>query len=151
MQCVITSRQFFILGSYLVEEGDPIDELIFMVSYTKDGERIGFFNCFLKPGDFFGEELLPWSLEAQASSLHPISTKTVEICKEVEGTALTANDLKSLLPCHFHALNPLRRKQLLQSLRQVVFHPVARILCLILYSFLHQQQRFSQLIIGEFP
>ena len=110
-------------GSYIVREGDPIDEMLFIVrgkltSISTDGGRTGFFNLiYLQAGDFYGEELLPWALESQSSPFHPISTRTISAITEVEASALTAHDLKSLISYHF--LHPLPRKQLVQSLRHV--------------------------------
>lgn len=108
-------------GSYIVREGDPIDEMLFIVrgkltSISLDGGRTVFFNLiYHKDGDFYGEELLPWALESQSSSFHPISTRTVRAITEVEATALTAHDLKSLVS--YHLLHPLHRKRLVHILR----------------------------------
>lgn len=110
-------------GSYIVREGDPIDEMLFIVrgklrSISTDGGRTGFLNLiYLEAGDFYGEELLPWALESQSSPFHPISTRTISAVTEVEASALTAHDLKSLISYHFS--HPLPRKQLVQSLRHV--------------------------------
>ncbi|MCI28145.1 cyclic nucleotide-gated ion channel 1-like, partial [Trifolium medium] len=49
--------------SYIVREEDPVDEMIFImrgkvVIMTTNGGTTDFFNsCFLRPGDFCGEEL----------------------------------------------------------------------------------------------
>lgn len=86
--------------SYIVKEGDPVDEMHFIMrgkleSVTTNGGRTGFFNSdFLKAGDFCGEELLTWALDPHSSSNLPISTRTVRALQEVEGFALMANDLK---------------------------------------------------------
>ncbi|KAF8412126.1 hypothetical protein HHK36_000082 [Tetracentron sinense] len=86
--------------SYIVREGDPVDEMLFvmrgkLLSVTTNGGRTGFFNSdFLKAGDFCGEELLTWALDPHSSSNLPISTRTVQALKEVEAFALMADDLK---------------------------------------------------------
>ncbi|KAF8397704.1 hypothetical protein HHK36_016626 [Tetracentron sinense] len=89
-----------IQGTCLVREGDPVNEMFFIIrgyldSYTTNGGRTGFFNsCRIGPGDFCGEELLTWALDPRPSVVLPTSTRTVEAVSEVEGFALTAEDLK---------------------------------------------------------
>ncbi|OVA01950.1 Cyclic nucleotide-binding domain [Macleaya cordata] len=86
--------------SYIVREGDPVDEMIFimrgkLLTVTTNGGRTGFFNSeYLKAGDFCGEELLTWALDPNSSANLPISTRTVRALSEVEGFALMADDLK---------------------------------------------------------
>nr|XP_058724599.1 cyclic nucleotide-gated ion channel 1-like [Vicia villosa]XP_058724600.1 cyclic nucleotide-gated ion channel 1-like [Vicia villosa]XP_058724601.1 cyclic nucleotide-gated ion channel 1-like [Vicia villosa] len=86
--------------SYVVREGDPVDEMLFIMrgklsTITTNGGRTGFFNSeFLKAGDFCGEELLTWALDPHSSSNLPISTRTVQTIIEVEAFALKADDLK---------------------------------------------------------
>ncbi|XP_076957805.1 cyclic nucleotide-gated ion channel 1-like [Bidens hawaiensis] len=87
-------------NSYIVREGDPVDEMLFvmrgkLLTATTNGGRTGFFNSdYLKPGDFCGEELLTWALDPHTSSNLPTSTRTVEALEEVEAFALVADDLK---------------------------------------------------------
>lgn len=87
-------------NSYIVREGDPVDEMLFvmrgkLLTVTTNGGRTGFFNSdYLKAGDFCGEELLTWALDPHTSSNLPISTRTVEALEEVEAFALMADDLK---------------------------------------------------------
>ncbi|KAL6534878.1 putative cyclic nucleotide-gated ion channel 5 [Orobanche gracilis] len=87
-------------STYIVREGDPVDEMIFLIrgrleSVTTDGGRSGFFNhSLLKEGDFCGEELLTWALDPKSGSNLPSSTRTVKALKEVEAFALTADELK---------------------------------------------------------
>lgn len=87
--------------SYIVREGDPVDEMLFimrgtLLSVTTNGGRTGFFNAVsLKAGDFCGEGLLTWALDPQSSNL-PISTRTVQALSEVEAFALEAEDLKTV-------------------------------------------------------
>uniref|UniRef100_A0A6N2LPM0 Cyclic nucleotide-binding domain-containing protein n=2 Tax=Salix TaxID=40685 RepID=A0A6N2LPM0_SALVM len=86
--------------SYIVREGDPVDEMLFvmrgkLLTMTTNGGRTGFFNSeYLKAGDFCGEELLTWALDPHSSSNLPISTRTVQTITEVEAFALMASDLK---------------------------------------------------------
>ncbi|XP_077251273.1 cyclic nucleotide gated channel 1 [Tasmannia lanceolata] len=88
--------------SYIVREGDPVDEMLFIMrgkleSVTTNGGRTGFFNSdILKGGDFCGEELLTWALDPHSSSNLPTSTRTVRALSEVEAFALMADDLKSV-------------------------------------------------------
>lgn len=87
-------------GTYLVREGDPVNEMMFIIrghldSYTTNGGRAGFFNsCPIGPGDFCGEELLTWALDPRPSVILPSSTRTVKAVSEVEAFALIAEDLK---------------------------------------------------------
>nr|XP_043631220.1 cyclic nucleotide-gated ion channel 1 [Erigeron canadensis] len=87
-------------NSYIVREGDPVDEMLFvmrgkLLTVTTNGGRTGFFNSdHLKAGDFCGEELLTWALDPHTSSNLPISTRTVRALEEVEAFALMADDLK---------------------------------------------------------
>ncbi|RDX57868.1 Protein CNGC15c, partial [Mucuna pruriens] len=87
-------------GTFLVREGDPVNEMLFIIrghldSYTTNGGRAGFFNsCRIGPGDFCGEELLTWALDPRPSVILPYSTRTVKAISEVEAFALIAEDLK---------------------------------------------------------
>ncbi|XP_017984006.1 PREDICTED: putative cyclic nucleotide-gated ion channel 15 [Theobroma cacao] len=87
-------------GTFLVCEGDPVNEMLFIIrghldSYTTNGGRTGFFNsCRIGPGDFCGEELLTWALDPRPSVILPSSTRTVKAISEVEAFALRAEDLK---------------------------------------------------------
>ncbi|XP_014497435.1 protein CNGC15c [Vigna radiata var. radiata] len=87
-------------GTFLVREGDPVNEMLFIIrghldSYTTNGGRAGFFNsCRIGPGDFCGEELLTWALDPRPSVILPSSTRTVKAISEVEAFALIAEDLK---------------------------------------------------------
>ncbi|XP_029127187.1 protein CNGC15b isoform X1 [Cajanus cajan] len=87
-------------STYLVREGDPVNEMLFIIrghldSYTTNGGRSGFFNsCRIGPGDFCGEELLTWALGPRPSFTLPSSTRSVKAISEVEAFALTAEDLR---------------------------------------------------------
>lgn len=87
-------------GTYIVREGDPVTEMLFVIrgtleSSTTNGGRTGFFNSItLRPGDFCGEELLAWGLLPRSTLNLPSSTRTVRALSEVEAFALRAEDLK---------------------------------------------------------
>ncbi|KAI3471207.1 hypothetical protein Pfo_027870 [Paulownia fortunei] len=105
--------------SYIVREGDPVDEMLFvmrgkLLTVTTNGGRTGFFNSdYLKAGDFCGEELLTWALDPHSSSNLPISTRTVQALSEVEAFALMADDLK----CVASQFRRLHSKQLRHTFR----------------------------------
>lgn len=86
--------------TYIVREGDPVTEMLFVIrgtldSSTTNGGRTGFFNSItLRPGDFCGEELLAWALLPKSTVNLPCSTRTVKALNEVEAFALRAEDLK---------------------------------------------------------
>ncbi|KAB5527197.1 hypothetical protein DKX38_021044 [Salix brachista] len=107
--------------SYIVREGDPVDEMLFimrgnLVSVTTNGGRTGFFNAVsLKAGDFCGEMLLTWALDPQSSSNLPISTRTVQALSEVEAFSLEADDLKSVAS----QFRQLHHKDIQHTFRQV--------------------------------
>ncbi|KAJ7955646.1 putative Cyclic nucleotide-gated ion channel [Quillaja saponaria] len=90
----------FTESTYIVREGDPVDEMLFIIrgrleSVTTDGGRSGFFNrSFPKEGDFCGDELLTWALDPKSGSNLPSSTRTVKALTEVEAFALIAEELK---------------------------------------------------------
>ncbi|KAK6925963.1 Ion transport domain, partial [Dillenia turbinata] len=90
----------FTEGSFIVREGDPVDEMLFvmrgkLLTVTTNGGRTGFFNSdYLKAGDFCGEELLTWALDPSSHSNLPISTRTVQALSEVEAFALKSDELK---------------------------------------------------------
>ncbi|KAF5464212.1 hypothetical protein F2P56_014304 [Juglans regia] len=89
-------------NTYLIREGDPVDEMIFIVrgtltTFTTNGGTTGFFNTSdLKSGDFCGEEVLAWALLSLSSTAFPISTRTVVARTEVEAFILMAEDLRSM-------------------------------------------------------
>ncbi|XP_059445397.1 LOW QUALITY PROTEIN: cyclic nucleotide-gated ion channel 1 [Corylus avellana] len=98
--CDLLKPVLYTEKSYIVREGDPVDEMLFimrgkLLTMTTNGGRTGFFNSeYLKAGDFCGEELLTWALDPHSSSNLPISTRTVQALTEVEAFALKADDLK---------------------------------------------------------
>ncbi|GLT53352.1 hypothetical protein SLA2020_266300 [Shorea laevis] len=115
--CDLLKPVLYTEKSYIVREGDPVDEMLFimrgkLLTMTTNGGRTGFFNSeYLKAGDFCGEELLTWALDPHSSSNLPISTRTVQALTEVEAFALKADDLK------FAAWRRYSKKKLEESLR----------------------------------
>ncbi|PWA34380.1 potassium channel, voltage-dependent, EAG/ELK/ERG [Artemisia annua] len=85
-------------NDYLLREGDPVPEIIFitsgtLLSLTTNGERSGFFySANLTAGDFCGEELLTWALNP-INQRHPFSTRTVRAVSDVEAFSLGADEL----------------------------------------------------------
>ncbi|KAM7267042.1 hypothetical protein ACFE04_009208 [Oxalis oulophora] len=98
--CERLKPSLFTERTYIVREGDPVDEMLFIIrgrleSVTTDGGRSGFFNrSLLKEGDFCGEELLTWALDPKSGANLPSSTRTVKALTEVEAFALFAEELK---------------------------------------------------------
>ncbi|CAN8284083.1 unnamed protein product [Cochlearia groenlandica] len=98
--CVRLKPCLFTEKSYLVREGDPVNEMLFIIrgrleSVTTDGGRSGFYNrSLLKEGDFCGDELLTWALDPKSGVNLPSSTRTVRALTEVEAFALIADELK---------------------------------------------------------
>ncbi|XP_068342872.1 probable cyclic nucleotide-gated ion channel 5 isoform X2 [Pyrus communis] len=98
--CERLKPSLFTESTYIVREGDPVDEMLFIIrgrleSVTTDGGRSGFFNrSLLKEGDFCGEELLTWALDPKSGANLPSSTRTVKALTEVEAFALVAEELK---------------------------------------------------------
>ncbi|KAK2993858.1 hypothetical protein RJ640_003970 [Escallonia rubra] len=86
--------------SSIVREGDPVDEMLFvmrgtLLTVTTNGGRTGFFNSdHLNAGDFCGEELLTWALDPNSSSILPTSTRTAQALTDVVAFALMADDLR---------------------------------------------------------
>ncbi|KAM7252663.1 hypothetical protein ACFE04_008172 [Oxalis oulophora] len=98
--CERLKPSLFTESTYMVREGDPVDEMLFIIrgrleSVTTDGGRSGFYNrSLLKEGDFCGEELLTWALDPKSGANLPSSTRTVKALTEVEAFALHAEELK---------------------------------------------------------
>ncbi|KAG6508222.1 cyclic nucleotide-gated ion channel 17-like [Zingiber officinale] len=106
-------------GTYIVHEGDPVTEMLFIIrgsldSSTTDGGRADFFNSItLRPGDFCGEELVEWALLSKSTGNFPASTRSVRALVEVEAFALHAEDLK-LVAKQFRVLHSKRMQDALR-------------------------------------
>ncbi|XP_024996393.1 probable cyclic nucleotide-gated ion channel 14 [Cynara cardunculus var. scolymus] len=111
-------------GTYIVREGDPVSEMLFIIrgrldSSTTNGGRTGFFNSItLRPGDFCGEELLAWALLPKSTLNLPSSTRTVRALNEVEAFALRAEDLKFVA----NQFRRLHSKKLQHTFRFYSYH-----------------------------
>lgn len=111
-------------GTYIVREGDPVTEMLFIIrgrldSSTTNGGRTGFFNSItLRPGDFCGEELLSWALLPKSTLNLPSSTRTVRSLDEVEAFALRAEDLKFVA----NQFRRLHSKKLQHTFRFYSYH-----------------------------
>ncbi|KAI7730583.1 hypothetical protein M8C21_005796, partial [Ambrosia artemisiifolia] len=98
--CDRLKRVLYTEDSYILREGDPVDEMHFvmqgqLLTTTTDSGRVGFFNSEeLNEGDICGEELFAWALDPDTPSNLPISTRTVQALEEVKAFALMADDLK---------------------------------------------------------
>ncbi|KAL2938405.1 Protein CNGC15c [Bienertia sinuspersici] len=136
-------------GTYLVREGDPVNEMLFIIrghldSYTTNGGRTGFFNsCKLGPGDFCGEELLTWALDPRPSVILPSSTRTVKAISEVEAFALIADDLK-FVAAQFRKLHS---KQLRHKFRFYSHHWRLWAACFIQAAWRRHKRRRNSFII----
>ena len=108
--------------SYIVREGEPLDAMLFITqgivwSFTSgngEGTVSSKPQC-IEKGHFFGQELLDWGFmkgketekelvdgELKGSPVPnlselPISTKTAKTHTKVEGFALMANDLRTVV------------------------------------------------------
>ncbi|KAL2940804.1 Protein CNGC15c [Bienertia sinuspersici] len=109
-------------GTFLVREGDPVNEISFIIrgqldSYTTDNNRSGFFSSAqISSGGFCGEELFTWVLDSCSSDSFPPSTRTIRAISDVETFCLKAEDLK-FVASQFHTLHSrnLRHKFKLYS------------------------------------
>ncbi|KAA0048895.1 cyclic nucleotide-gated ion channel 1 [Cucumis melo var. makuwa] len=98
--CEYLRPVLFTEKSFIMQEGDPIDMMLFIMK-GKLATIIGcdwkndLYSATLNAGDFCGEELVHWAMDptTNTSSL-PISKRTVETLTEVEAFALKANELK---------------------------------------------------------
>ncbi|XP_044471305.1 cyclic nucleotide-gated ion channel 1-like [Mangifera indica] len=90
----------------IVEEGDPVDEMLFIVqgklrTYTSMDVRTGSAgnNCrtiLLKDGDICGKGLVTWVLADPYSTTLPVSTTTILAVTKVEAFAITVEDLQDV-------------------------------------------------------
>ncbi|KAK2654114.1 hypothetical protein Ddye_013970 [Dipteronia dyeriana] len=86
----------------IVGEGDPIDEMFFIMSGKLSSSISRDMNLSGDPlylDEFCGEELSTWVVDLQSSSnlRLPIATRTITTHTEVEAFALMATDLKDVL------------------------------------------------------
>ena len=132
-------------GTYIVREGDPVTEMLFIIrgrldSSTTNGGRTGFFNSIiLRPGDFCGEELLAWALLPKSTVNLPSSTRTVKALGEVEAFALRAEDLKFVA----NQFRRLHSKKLQHTFRFYSHHWRTWAACFIQAAWRRYKKRMS--------
>lgn len=132
-------------GTYIVREGDPVTEMLFIIrgrldSSTTNGGRSGFFNSIiLRPGDFCGEELLSWALLPKSTVNLPSSTRTVKALSEVEAFALRAEDLKFVA----NQFRRLHSKKLQHTFRFYSHHWRTWAACFIQAAWRRYKKRIS--------
>ncbi|KAL9314407.1 hypothetical protein ACSQ67_019859 [Phaseolus vulgaris] len=137
-------------GTYIVREGDPVSEMLFIIrgrldSCTTNGGRTGFFNSIiLRPGDFCGEELLSWALLPKSTINLPSSTRTVKALSEVEAFALRAEDLKFVA----NQFRRLHSKKLQHTFRFYSHHWRTWAACFIQAAWRRYKKRISMKDIG---
>lgn len=130
-------------GTYIVREGDPVSEMLFVIrgtleSSTTNGGRTGFFNStVLRPGDFCGEELLAWALLPRSTLNLPCSTRTVKALSEVEAFALRAEDLKFVA----NQFRRLHSKKLQHTFRYYSHHWRTWAACFIQAAWFRHKKR----------
>lgn len=130
-------------GTYIVREGDPVTEMLFIIrgtleSSTTNGGRTGFFNStILRPGDFCGEELLSWALLPKSTVNLPSSTRTVKALTEVEAFVLRAEDLKFVA----NQFRRLHSKKLQHTFRYYSHHWRTWAACFIQAAWRRHQKR----------
>ncbi|KAL0297396.1 UNVERIFIED_CONTAM: putative cyclic nucleotide-gated ion channel 14 [Sesamum radiatum] len=132
-------------GTYIVREGDPVTEMLFIIrgtleSSTTNGGRSGFFNTTtLGPSDFCGEELLAWALLPRSTLNLPTSTRTVRALSEVEAFALRAEELKFVA----NQFRRLHSKKLQHTFRYYSHHWRTWAACFIQAAWRRHQKRMT--------
>ncbi|CAH1439553.1 unnamed protein product [Lactuca virosa] len=85
--CQRLKPRLYTHNSYLIREGDPVNEMLFIIRGCLDSETTdGLFNSgFLKEGDFCGAELLIWAVDPESGANHPSSTRTLKAMADLGG------------------------------------------------------------------
>ncbi|GKV31311.1 hypothetical protein SLEP1_g40012 [Rubroshorea leprosula] len=92
--CFCVRPVLFIEHSHLIETGDRVNEMLFIVegklqvSSSSSNEIVH-----LKDGDFCGEELVEWVQDSNSQPL-PVSSRSIQTLTKVEAFALQARDMK---------------------------------------------------------
>lgn len=87
--CLFTSN------TYIIEEGDPVDQMLFIVRGCLEiTTAYGWSSGFLEEGDYCCEELLTWALDPKSGANIPSSGRTLRALKDVEAFALPADEIK---------------------------------------------------------
>lgn len=113
--CDCVKPTFLTEHTYFLREGDPIDEMIFVVqgklrTYTLKDIQSGSTSSehkrydgkntredLLQDGDVYGVELFHWALPEYCSFDIPKSNRTIQALTNVEAFTLMADDLKTVL------------------------------------------------------
>lgn len=109
--CERLKPAFYTKGMYITFDGDPMYEMLFIThgeleNVTTTRGHTSFHNIgILKPGDFYGEELLTWVLDPMLANNLPTSTRTIRTLKEVDAFTLSAEDLKFVVGQFQHLHN----------------------------------------------
>uniref|UniRef100_A0A7C9A8Y1 Cyclic nucleotide-binding domain-containing protein n=1 Tax=Opuntia streptacantha TaxID=393608 RepID=A0A7C9A8Y1_OPUST len=88
---------------YLIREGDPVTEILFVIwvnldSCTTDVGCSGFFSSSqTTAGGLCGEELLIWSLNPHSTDSLPLSSRTVKALSDVETFCLSAENMRFIV------------------------------------------------------
>jgi len=96
---------------YITFDGDPMYEMLFIINgelenVTTNRRHTSSFNIgILKPGDFYGEELLTWAVDPMLKNNPPTSTHTIRTLKEVDAFTLSVEDLKFVVGQFQHLHN----------------------------------------------
>lgn len=99
--CDCVKPTFFTEHAHIIREGDPIDELIFVMqgnlwTYSFNDLTNGSTRKrdHLEDSDFYGAELVDWALRDCSLFEFSKSTKTIEALTNIEAFTLMADDLK---------------------------------------------------------
>ncbi|XP_065634476.1 cyclic nucleotide-gated ion channel 1-like [Quercus suber] len=107
--CGFLKPVYYNKQSHIVREGEPLDATLFITqgivwSFTTGNNGEGNDSSeaeYIGKGDFYGQDLLDWAFNDSPISLNlsklPISKKTVKTHAKVEGFALMANNLKTVV------------------------------------------------------
>jgi cyclic nucleotide gated channel len=114
--CDSLEPKYYNEGIYVLRKGEPLMMLFITQGSLRCFETNNGENSMgtdsggpqdIGKGKLYGEELLWWGLNNRSSSHQksapPGSTKIVKTTSKVEAFALTANDLKNLVPMHTRA------------------------------------------------
>jgi len=92
--CEQLKPTFYTKDMYITFDGDPMYEMLFIINgelenVTTNRRHTSSFNIgILKPGDFYGEELLTWAVDPMLKNNPPTSTHTIRTLKEVLFTSV---------------------------------------------------------------
>ncbi|KAL4564922.1 hypothetical protein LXL04_028998 [Taraxacum kok-saghyz] len=104
--CQRLKPRLYTKNSYIIKEGDPVNEMLFIIHGHLETETTDRFfnNGFLKEGDLCGDELLIWALDPESGANLPPSIRTLKALRDVEAFALPAEQLKFIV-LHFKGIH----------------------------------------------